>query len=578
MQLTRFTLKKRLIAFSMGMLIILLALITRLGYIQLVWGSELQARALDQWTRDVPLRAVRGTIVDVNGREIVVSKTVFTIYVRPKSVVDATETATVLSQVLQKDYYSIYEKIVKKGVSEVTIAKQVSAESAGVIRQYNLNGVYLTSESVRSYVYGDFLSQVLGFVSSDGVGQTGLETSYDKYLAGTSGKLLTQSDLIGRELLDERMYYIPAVDGYTVKLTIDYVIQQTVENTLDIIMQAHGAQSARCIVMDVTDGSILAMSSKPSYNLNELPRDDVELLMEYSRNTLLTDVYEPGSTFKVLTAAASIQESLLGNPNAFDENYVFLNNSGTRIISGGKISCWTKHVGDKHSNQTIGAALTNSCNPIFTDIALSLGTDTMYKYIKAFGYGSKSGIDFIGEQAGLLISQSSVKIGDLARIGFGQSIAVTALQLCMATAAAVNGGELLKPYLVSEIIDTNTGLTVLKNSKVVRNQAISAEASKIIASMLKGVVENGGGKNAYIEGYEVGGKTGTAQKYVNGVIAQGKNVSSFIGFFPASSPKYLCLIIVDEPVGVSYGSMVAAPYAKVIFQQIINYYDIPPVS
>ena len=479
---------------------------------------------------------------------------------------------------MELDYQATYEKLTKKGVSEVTVKRQIDGDKASEIRSANLDGIYLASEGVRSYVYGDFLSQVLGFTSSDGVGQTGLEAYYDKYLQGINGKLLTETDLVGSELTNGTMSYIPSVNGLTVTLTVDSVIQTVVENVLELAMYQQKPQAARCIVMDVTTGEILAMASKPSVDLNNLPRDNLEYLMKYSKNTLLTDVYEPGSTFKVLTASACLEEFRNGNSKAFSAEHVFGNSSGTRIIDGSKISCWTKHTNGKHSNQNLSDALNNSCNPIFTDIALSLGKNTMYEYLNKFGYGSVTGIDFAGEQAGILVPKSAVTNGDLARIGFGQTIAVTALQLCVATAAAVNGGLRMQPYLVKEISDPTTGKVVKRFSPTVVERAVSAETSAQIAKMLQRVVEEGGGKNAKIEGYQVGGKTGTAQKFVDGALATGKYVSSFIGFFPASSPKYLTLMIVDEPQGQSYGSIVAAPYAKLVFQEIINYKNIAPLT
>ena len=550
----------------------------RLAYIQVIWGKDLQVKASEQWQRDLPIKAYRGDIVDANGNLIATTETGYSVYARPKSVTDAEHAAKILSEVLALDYQTTYEKLTKKGVSEVTVKRQIDGDKASKIRSANLDGIYLASEGVRSYVYGDFLSQVLGFTSSDGVGQTGLEAYYDKYLQGINGKLLTETDLVGSELTNGTMSYIPSVDGLTVTLTVDSVIQTVVENVLELAMYQQKPQAARCIVMDVTTGEILAMASKPSVDLNNLPRDNLEYLMKYSKNTLLTDVYEPGSTFKVLTASACLEEFRNGNSKAFSAEHVFGNSSGTRIIDGSKISCWTKHANGKHSNQNLSDALNNSCNPIFTDIALSLGKDTMYEYLHKFGYGSVTGIDFAGEQAGILVPKSAVTNGDLARIGFGQTIAVTALQLCVATASAVNGGLRMQPYLVKEISDPTTGKVVKRFSPTVVERAVSAETSAQIAKMLQRVVEEGGGKNAKIDGYQVGGKTGTAQKFVDGALATGKYVSSFIGFFPASSPKYLTLMIVDEPQGQSYGSIVAAPYAKLVFQEIINYKNIAPLT
>ena len=570
--------KKRLLTLIVAAIFLLVGIFFRLAYIQVIWGRDLQARAAEQWQRDLPIKAYRGDIVDTNGNLIATTETGYSVYARPKSVIEPERSAKVLADVLELDYQAVFDKLVKSGVSEVTIKRQIDTTKAEEIRSYNLKGVYLSSEGLRSYVYGDFLSQVLGFVSSDGVGQTGIEAYYDKYLQGINGMLLTETDLVGNELEQGSMTYIPAINGLTVTLTIDAVIQTVVENILQLAMYQQKPQAARCIVLDVTTGEILAMASKPSVDLNNLPRDNLEYLMKYSKNTLLTDVYEPGSTFKVLTASACLEEYRKGNSKAFSAEHIFGNSSGTRIIDGSKISCWTKHANGKHSNQNLSDALNNSCNPIFTDIALSLGKNTMYDYLRRFGYGSATGIDFAGEQAGILVPQTAVTNGDLARIGFGQTIAVTALQLCMATAAAVNGGLLMQPYLVKEISDPLTGQVVKRFSPTVVNRTISEETSKQIATMLQRVVKEGGGKNAYIEGYQVGGKTGTAQKFVDGALATGKYVSSFIGFFPASSPKYLCLMIVDEPEGQSYGSIVAAPYAGLVFREIINYKNIAPLE
>ena len=570
--------KKRLLSLVVAAIFLLGVIFLRLAYIQVVWGKDLQARASEQWQRDLPIRAYRGDIVDTNGNLLATTETGYSVYARPQSISNAEHTAKALSDVLKLDYQAVYDKLVRSGVSEVTIKRQIDTGTAEEIRNYNLEGVYLASEGLRSYVYGDFLSQVLGFVSSDGIGQTGIEAYYDKYLQGINGVLLTETDLVGDELESGSTTYIPAIDGLTVTLTIDAVIQTVVENVLQLAMYQQSPQAARCIVLDVTTGEILAMASKPSVDLNNLPRDNLEYLMKYSKNTLLTDVYEPGSTFKVLTASANLEEYRKGNRKAVSAEHIFTNSSGTRIIDGSKISCWTKHANGKHSNQTLSDALNNSCNPIFTDIALSLGKATMYDYLKKFGYGSVTGIDFAGEQAGILVPESAVTNGDLARIGFGQTIAVTALQLCMATAAAVNGGLLMQPYLVKEISDPMTGQVVKRFSPTVVNRVVSEETSAQIAQMLKRVVDEGGGKNAKVEGYQVGGKTGTAQKFVDGALATGKYVSSFIGFFPASSPKYLVLMIVDEPEGQSYGSIVAAPYAGLVFREIINYKNIAPLE
>ena len=368
--------------------------------------------------------------------------------------------------------------------------------------------------------------------------------------------------------------YIPATDGLNLKLTIDYEIQQLVETAMEEAMQVHGAKSCQMIVLDPSTGAVRALCNKPSFDLNEVPRDDVETLNKLLRNGLVSDIYEPGSTFKILTAAANIEEYLNGNSSAYPIEHIY-SSSRYRYIDGQKVKCWNEHKNGKHSALTLQGGLNNSCNPIFVDIAMSLGKEVMYKYIDLFNYGRVTGIDFMGEAQGMVLPIWAVQNVDLARIAFGQTIACTGLQLATATAAAVNGGYYYEPYLVEEIY-TEDGILVDKIQPKLKNRVISEKASKILNEMLEDVVENGSGKNAYIEGYRVAGKSGTAQKYQNGVIAVGKYVSSFVGYFPADDPKYLALVIIDEPKGQYYGSTVAAPYAKDVFAGIINLKNILP--
>ena len=316
------------------------------------------------------------------------------------------------------------------------------------------------------------------------------------------------------------------------------------------------------------------MVNLPSYDLNEIPRTDLSLLNSLSRNALVSDIYEPGSTFKIVTAAANIEEALKGNPDAYALDAIF-SSSRTRTVDGTTIRCWSDHANGKHSHQTLAEALNNSCNPCFVDIVLSLGKETFYDYLAAFNFGRATGLDFSGEAIGMLLPEQTLRDCDLARIGFGQTIAVTPLQLACASAAAVNGGHYYAPRLVDAILGKD-GEVVEQTKPALKGRTVSEEASHILSSMLEGVVRDGSGKKAYIEGYRVAGKTGTAQKYENGHIAQGKYVSSFVGFFPADEPRYLALIIVDEPQGAYYGSVVAAPCAKEIFEGIIELFRLPP--
>jgi stage V sporulation protein D (sporulation-specific penicillin-binding protein) len=375
---------------------------------------------------------------------------------------------------------------------------------------------------------------------------------------------------------NSKVIYKPATSGDEVRLTIDIDIQLAAEQAMRSAYLSSNAKSASCIILDPENFDVLAMVNYPSYNLNDVPRDDSQTLNELSRNTLVCDIYEPGSTFKILTAAADVNEYLNGNTSAYSTSYIF-NSSRTRVVDGTKIKCWSDHANGKHSNQTLADALNNSCNPCFTDIALSLGTSTFYDYLTNFGLGNVTGLDFAGEAVGMLVPQSIVRDCDLARIGFGQSVAVTGLQLACAAASVINGGNYYVPHLLKSVISSD-GKTVEENVPLLKNKTVSEETSAIMRQMLEGVVQEGSGKKAYIQGYRVGGKTGTAQKYEDGKIAVGKYVSSFIGFFPANAPKYLALVVVDEPEGVYYGSAVAAPVAKEIFEDIIAIKNIQPVE
>ena len=545
-------------------------------YIQVIWGEDLQKKAIDQWTREIPIIAQRGLITDCNGVVLSRNNDTYTVFVRKRAVDDLEKLCLVLSEQLSLSYDYVVNRLTKTSSSEVTIKKQVPKDVINKLLSYNFNGVYYSRDNSRVYPYGEFLSSVLGFTSSDGKGQSGLELYYDKYLSGSDGEILYETDIVGVEIEDGNVHYLPATNGLNVKLTIDYEIQQLCETAMSNAMEIHKAKSAQMLVIEPSTGAVRALCIKPSFDLNDVPRDDLDSLNKLVRNNLVCDVYEPGSTFKVLTAAANVQEYLNGNKKAFSPEHVY--SSGRyRFIDGQRVKCWSDHKNGKHSSLTLSGALNNSCNPIFVDIAMALGTKTMYKYINAFNYGKVTGIDFNGEAQGMILPESAVKNVDLARIAFGQTIACTGLQLAAATSAAINGGVYYKPYLVSEIY-SNEGIVAQRFNQKSTGRVISEEASNIVNSMLEKVVSEGSGKNAYIEGYRVAGKTGTAQKYENGMIASGKYVSSFVGYFPANNPKYLALVIVDEPVGGYYGSAVVAPYAKEVFEGIIKLKNIQPCA
>ncbi len=502
--------------------------------------------------------------------------TSYTVYARANAVKNPELSATVLATALELDYEDVYQKLTDKSQSTTVVVRKREKSVVERIEGNNLEGVYYARDNTRLYPYGELACQTLGFTSFDQSGTTGVEKYYNDYLSGKNGEILYETDLVGVDLQGASAGYLPAEDGLNVKLTLDYKIQSVTEEVMSRVLRETGAKGAQAIVLSPQDGSLLAMVNLPSYNLNEIPRDDMDTLNSLSRNRLVSDIYEPGSTFKIITAAANIQEYLQGNPDALALNHVY-SSARTRSVDGTTIKCWSDHKNGKHSNQTLVEALNNSCNPCFVDIALSLGKETFYDYLQAFQFGKSTGVDFSGEGIGMLLPKASVQNCDLARIGFGQTIAVTPLQLACACASAVNGGYYYAPRVASEIF-SNDGLVKQKISKKLLARTVSEEASQILSTMLEGVVRDGSGKKAYIEGYRVAGKTGTAQKYENGHIAQGKYVSSFVGYFPANNPKYLALIIVDEPQGSYYGSVVAAPCAKEIFESIIEIERIAPVE
>ncbi len=553
----------------MMMLITFIFLIVggKLIYLQVVKGRSLQAKALDQWTRDVPLRAVRGSICDCNGTELAGCNTTYTLYVRPNATFDKESTAEAIASVLNVEYEKVLEKVTKKGVSEVTVAKKLSKGQMTALIEKDVTGIYFSRDIERYYKYGNYLSQLLGFVNVDGEGQSGLEGYYNDYLKGQDGKELTQTDLVGRELNGE-IAYLPATDGLNLNLTVDATIQFFAENAVNSALSEYSAKSANCVVMNAKTGAILAMAQAPSFDPNNLDRSDVNSLFAKMKLNAITSVYEPGSTFKILTTAIALD---LGVVSEKDRFYC----AGGKVVDGKRIRCW-KSIG--HGSQSFAEGVQNSCNCVFMELAERIGVERMYSYFEKFGLTRKTDIDFTGETSSILLKKDQVKTVDAARIGFGQAIAITPMQLIVATAAAVNGGKVVTPYLMQSVTDGN-GRDVIRNYPAERGQILTENTSLTVRKLLKNVVSLGSGKLAGVAGYSIGGKTGTAQKYQNGAIASGKYVSSFIGFSTVEDPEYIVYFMVDEPVGYRYyGSLVAAPYVGQIFSKIFEYKQIKPTE
>lgn len=534
------------------------AVVAKLVYVGIVNADDLRVKALEQWYRDVPLKAERGKILDRNGVVLAASETRYTLYARPVSVKNKQQAASILSEILELDYEKLYANLNSRS-SEITLKRGVDKDTMLRIVDSGTEGIYVSEDIVRVYPYGDFMTQVLGFTNTDTDGQTGVEAYYNAYLKGNDGYVLTGADLVGRELEDGETYYVEGTRGADVYLSLDYHIQSIVENAVERAMLTHSAKAVGAIVMNCNTGEILALAESPSFDLNNVPRDDVQALLEAARPKIISDVFEPGSTFKIITSALAIEAGLVN-----DEKSYYC--SGSMSVDGQKIRCW-RAIG--HGSQTFAEGVKNSCNCVFMSAALELGAERFYEGIAAFGLTAKTGIDMSGEGSGLTIPLSSVKNVDLARIGFGQAVAVTPIGLLSAAAAAINGGYKITPSLVAKI-ENESGILFSAGAGA-GERILSGSTSEKLRAMLETVVLEGSGKNAAVEGVRVGGKTGTAQKYENGQIARGKYISTFIGFAPADDPEYITLFMVDEPVGAYYGGVVAAPYVGEIYTNMFAY-------
>lgn len=554
-------------------------MIGRLFYIQIIDGANLQSRALSQWTRSFTVTAKRGEIVDRNGKVLAQSASAVTISATPGEVVgketeDAQAkaerirtTAETLAEVLEMDYQTIYDRITDTTKSSVRLKRQVKLEVGDSIRAAKLTGISVTEDTVRAYPMGAFLTQVIGFCTASGEGQEGLEKSLDKYLKGTDGRIVSEIDARNRKMETGEEEYIMPENGYTVKLTIDYVLQSIIEKVAAQALEETGAKAVQCIVMNAKTGEILGIANLPDFDLNAPPRDDLTSLAALMRNSCVQDAYEPGSTFKILTTSIALEEGVTSLSDTF---YC----KGYEMVDGDKISCW--RTGNPHGSETLMEGVANSCNPVFINLALRLGIDKFYDGLHDFGIGKEVPIDMPSASQGQMIAYKYVKNVDIARVAFGQSVSVSPVQLLTAASAAVNGGNLMKPHIVKEILSDEGEIIESFGAEVVGNP-ISAETSETIRVLLENAVENGGGRNAYIPGYRIGGKTGTAQKYINGKVSKDVHICSFLGFAPMDDPEIGILFIVDEPtMRPDYGSTVAAPYARMILEEGLKYLGVQP--
>ena len=567
--------RKRVLTLLVLLIFLFGVLVCRIAYLTTARSAELTSRGVRQWTREGTVYARRGNILDTNGQTLVMSATAYIVSVEPGKVQDVQAFARAISPILGLSEEKVAEKASQRGKSSVTLKRQVSRETADQLRQLKQSkdaetaaaaSALLFDEDVRRvYLRGAFLTQTLGLVNVDGVGQSGLEQQYETLLRGEAGRSMRSVDGKARPIYDSGNLYIEPQDGSTIRLTIDATIQEIVEKAMRECYEVNKAQAVHALVMDVYTGAVLAMCSKPDYDPNDPPRDQLDALQSLMRIRLISDSYEPGSTFKILTAAAALDSGVTTPEDGF---YC----SGKIKVDGDTIKCW----GSPHKAETMAQALQNSCNPVFVELALRMGAQRFYQYLHAFGLGSKTNIDLQGEESGILIPVNSVKNVDLARIGFGQSVAVTPIQMLTAACSVLNGGRLMRPYLLKEAVSPD-GTVLYRTSPKVVSTPISEETSLTMRKLLEDVVAVGGAKNARIPGYRIGGKTGTAQVYKDGRIVRNVHIGSFLGFAPADDPRIALLVIVDEAdTPVDYGGTTAAPFARQILEDVLPYLGYQP--
>ena len=543
---------------------LLFIIFCRVFYIQVFSYDKLSSLAESLWSRKLPIGADRGEIYDRKGRVLATNLTTTSLVLIPNQIKNPEEVAKKLSEILNSDYDDMLAHVTKKTSIERVHpeGRQLSYDIASKIEELHFDGVYLVKESKRYYPYGTVLSHVLGYVGIDNQGLSGLELTYDKYLTGENGAIKYFSDGKGNRLELSEVYEEPQ-NGVNLTLTIDLDLQLAAERELDNAVMKYNPEHAIALAMDPNTGEVLAMASRPNFDSNNYQDYDTTTI---NRNLPIWMTYEPGSTFKIMTLASSLEEKTV---NLFEDTYY---DSGSVSIDGATIHCWKS---GGHGAQTYLNVVENSCNPGFVSLGNKLGVDKLMSYINKFGFGEKTGIDLNGESSGILFNPSRMGPVELATTSFGQGISVTPIQQVTAVSAVINNGYLYQPYIVKSLEEPETQSIVKLNEPVLRRRVISEESSKLARFALESVVANGSGRNAYIENYRVGGKTGTAQKVEDGHYLDGNYILSFVGFMPADDPKIVVYVAIDNPKGVTqYGGVVAAPIAKSILETAISVLNI----
>jgi stage V sporulation protein D (sporulation-specific penicillin-binding protein) len=548
--------RKRIVILFFLFFLLIIALSIRLFFIQVVYSSEYQKRAFEQRTRELKVEPRRGIIYDRRGRELAISASSETVVAIPLEIESAVDTARKLASVLNMDYNTVYNRITRKA-SAVYVKRKVSEEEALAVKKLDLPGITFTEESKRFYPRNNLASHILGFAGIDSQGLEGLELSYDNYLKGKPGKIAIERDATGRYIPDGVKQYIAPEDGYNIYLTIDESIQYIAERELDKAMKEFQVSGGTVIIMDPRTGGILALANRPDYDLNNF----ADYPQKNWRNRAISDGFEPGSTFKIITTAAALEEGVVNeNDRFFDPGHI--------KVSGEILNCW--RLGG-HGSQTFTEVVQNSCNPGFVQVGMRLGKESFYNYIRAFGFGEKTSIRLPGEASGILANYDAIGPVELATLSFGHGITVTPIQLTTAVAALANKGMLMQPRLVEEIRD-HDGNVVEKIEPVQARQVVSKETALRTLKLLEKVVSDGTGTSAAIEGYRIGGKTGTAKHYGAEVYD-----SSFIGILPVDDPQLVILVVFYDVTGpIYYGSQTAAPVFRNIAIDTLRYLGISP--
>lgn len=573
------TAKKKLLFFLFAFEILISALVIRVFYIQSFDAEFLQTKAYEQQTRDRLITPNRGSIYDRNMIGIAVTETVASVSVIRAQITEPEKVASVLAEKLDLEYEEVFKKVSKRVALE-RIKTKVDKATADEIRDLNLAGVVVDDDIKRVYPYCSLAAQIIGFVGRDNQGIIGLEAKYDKYLKGENGKILTETDARGVEVKGGIVRRTDPVPGMNLVTSIDTIAQQYAEQTIIKVVEAKNAKRGLIVIMNPQNGEIIAMANAPTFDLNDpftinsnelasmwgtfTDEERMNYLNQMWRNFGINDTYEPGSTFKIITSAAGLEEGVVTTSSMF-------NCGGGMEVGGRFIKCWRSP--RSHGSLNFAEGVQNSCNPVFMVTAERLGAEKFYDYMQEFGFKEKTGVDLPGEAVGIMHKLENVGPVELATMSFGQSFQITPLQLLRAVSATVNGGYLITPHVGTKILDSK-GIVVEELVYDKGKQVISAETSELIKEILESVVQVGTGNRTYIPGYRIGGKTATSEKLPR---RSGKYIASFLALAPAENPEVIALVLVDEPQGAYYGGQVAGPVMKELLENVLPYLKIEPI-